>query len=575
MRVCNTCVHASIYFLRRRHRRARRRRARRAAARALARTSCAPRGVGAYAIFEELDLTLTQVKALTALSADELTVKDLAERLGLSLPGASRAVDALVERGLLGRREDPDRPPHEAPALHRRRPRRARAPRRGAPRRRRAVHRDAARRPAQAPVRARCARSSTTSRSPSGARMTRRLALNDDNRRWWTLAAMCFALFMIMLDNTVVNVALPSIQHDLHASFAGAGVDRQRLHAGASACCSSPAGGSATSSAAAGSSSSASCVFAASSAVHRLLAVLRLAHRRARGPGHRRRAHDARDAVDHHERLPAARARPGDRHVGRRLGAGAGDRAGARRLLVEHVSWQSIFFINLPVAAGAIAITLFATHESRDETVLPTVDFAGIAAITVGLTALTLALVEAGDVGLGLGAGPRPVRARGGRRWPRSPPSSGASRVPMVDFSFFGSRTFLGANIVAFIVSFAMLGMFFFLSALHAEHPALLAAGGRHPLPADDAHGHRHRADRRPPDRPHRAAAAHDGGPRARRHLAVLAVVPHPHLGLRLPAARLRADGHRDRARHVADEHGRDERRRPQQGRRRLAGSCR
>ncbi len=61
----------------------------------------------AYAIFEELDLTLTQVKALCALSASELTVKELAERLGLSLPGASRAVDALVARDLLHRREDP------------------------------------------------------------------------------------------------------------------------------------------------------------------------------------------------------------------------------------------------------------------------------------------------------------------------------------------------------------------------------------------------------------------------------------------------------------------------------------
>ena len=40
-------------------------------------------------------------------------------------------------------------------------------------------------------------------------------AITDDNRRWWTLGAMCFALFMIMLDNTVVNVALPSIQEDL------------------------------------------------------------------------------------------------------------------------------------------------------------------------------------------------------------------------------------------------------------------------------------------------------------------------------------------------------------------------
>src|SRR5438270_507130 len=50
--------------------------------------------------------------------------------------------------------------------------------------------------------------------------MTARLvAMRDANRRWWTLGAMCFALFMVMLDNTVVNVALPSIQRDLHASL--------------------------------------------------------------------------------------------------------------------------------------------------------------------------------------------------------------------------------------------------------------------------------------------------------------------------------------------------------------------
>src|SRR5246127_99506 len=49
--------------------------------------------------------------------------------------------------------------------------------------------------------------------------MTGRLRLHEGNRKWWTLAAMCFALFMIMLDNTVVNVALPSIQRDLKASI--------------------------------------------------------------------------------------------------------------------------------------------------------------------------------------------------------------------------------------------------------------------------------------------------------------------------------------------------------------------
>jgi hypothetical protein len=39
--------------------------------------------------------------------------------------------------------------------------------------------------------------------------------ITDENSRWWTLGAMCFALFMLMLDNTVVNVALPSIQRSL------------------------------------------------------------------------------------------------------------------------------------------------------------------------------------------------------------------------------------------------------------------------------------------------------------------------------------------------------------------------
>src|SRR6188474_3868131 len=38
---------------------------------------------------------------------------------------------------------------------------------------------------------------------------------DPENRKWWTLGAVAFGLFMIMLDNTIVNVALPSIQRDL------------------------------------------------------------------------------------------------------------------------------------------------------------------------------------------------------------------------------------------------------------------------------------------------------------------------------------------------------------------------
>jgi MFS family permease len=52
--------------------------------------------------------------------------------------------------------------------------------------------------------------------------MTRyRHLITEENAKWWTLGAMCTALFMFMLDNTVVNVALPSIQDDLGASISG------------------------------------------------------------------------------------------------------------------------------------------------------------------------------------------------------------------------------------------------------------------------------------------------------------------------------------------------------------------
>src|SRR3972149_10863103 len=39
--------------------------------------------------------------------------------------------------------------------------------------------------------------------------------LDSEQRKWWTLGAVTFGLFMIMLDNTIVNVALPSMQRDL------------------------------------------------------------------------------------------------------------------------------------------------------------------------------------------------------------------------------------------------------------------------------------------------------------------------------------------------------------------------
>jgi DNA-binding MarR family transcriptional regulator len=61
-----------------------------------------------FAILGELDLTLTQMKTLGMLDdcVEEVSVKELSERLGLSLPATSRTVDGLLRRGLLSRHED-------------------------------------------------------------------------------------------------------------------------------------------------------------------------------------------------------------------------------------------------------------------------------------------------------------------------------------------------------------------------------------------------------------------------------------------------------------------------------------
>jgi EmrB/QacA subfamily drug resistance transporter len=310
-----------------------------------------------------------------------------------------------------------------------------------------------------------------------------RMRLNEGNRRWWTLAAMCFALFMIMLDNTVVNVALPSIQRDLHASLSGLewtvnaytlvfavllvtggrlgdifGRRRMFLFGVVTFALSSAAIGVAPTDA----------WLVAGRAIQGIGAAFMM---------------PATLSIITNAFPPQER--------GKAIGTWAGVSAMALAIgpvvggfLTEDVTWRAIFFLNLPVAAGAVAVTLFATRESRDETVSRTIDFPGIGAITVGLTALVLALVEGNSwhwgstriVGL-LTLSAIALAA--------FVPIERRSAAPIVDFRFFRSRTFLGANLVAFIVSFAMLAMFFFL-ALYMQnilHYSPLQAGVRF-LPA-------------------------------------------------------------------------------------------
>jgi EmrB/QacA subfamily drug resistance transporter len=286
--------------------------------------------------------------------------------------------------------------------------------------------------------------------------------VNDENSKWWTLGAMCFALFMLMLDNTVVNVALPSIQRDLHASLASLEwtVNAYTL----------------------------------------TLAVLLVTGGRLGDIFGRRRmflfgvvvfalsslaigfapsdtflvAFRAVQGIGAAFMMPATlsiitQAFPPEQR-GTAIGTWAGVSALALAIgpvvggfLTEYVSWRAIFFINPPIAVIAVAVTLFAAHESRDETVDRTVDYAGIAAVTLGLTALVLALVEGNSWGWG-SARVISLLVVAAIALPGFVLIERRVKAPIVNFAFFKSRTFLGANTVAFLISFAMFAQFFFLT---------------------------------------------------------------------------------------------------------------
>jgi EmrB/QacA subfamily drug resistance transporter len=286
--------------------------------------------------------------------------------------------------------------------------------------------------------------------------------ITEENRKWWTLGAMCFALFMIMLDNTVVNVALPSIQKDLGASISGLEwtINGYTLSFAVLLATGGRLGDIfgrrrmflfgvvifALSSATAGFAPDATSLVI-SRVVQGVGAALMM-------PATLSIITDA---------FP-----PSER--GKAMGTWAGVSALALAVgpvlggfLTEHVSWRAIFFLNIPVAIGAVAAALFAVRESRDTSVGRDVDYAGVAVLTVGLTALVLALVE----GNSWGWGSTPIVAlliAAAVALPAFVFVENRVKAPVVQFDLLSDRNFLGAVVVALIVSFAMLGVFFFLA---------------------------------------------------------------------------------------------------------------
>ena len=145
--------------------------------------------------------------------------------------------------------------------------------------------------------------------------------------------------------------------------------------------------------------------------------------------------------------------------------------------LIEHASWRWVFFINVPLAAAVIALSLWHVPESRNAT-RGSVDWAGALIVTVGLGGVAYAFIESASRGWG-----RPSiwgsLALGclcllGFFLLESRVSS-----PMVPLELFRSRNFSGANLLTLFL-YSALGIFFFLFPLdliQVQHYSATATG--------------------------------------------------------------------------------------------------
>ena len=132
--------------------------------------------------------------------------------------------------------------------------------------------------------------------------------------------------------------------------------------------------------------------------------------------------------------------------------------------LVEHGSWRLAFFINLPIAAAVIAITIWRIPESRRGRTVR-VDWAGAILATLGLGGLITGFIESSNLGWRHALVFGSLIAGFGCMiafvfFERS------ARSPMVPFALFESSSFSGANLLTLFL-YAAIGIFFFLLPLN------------------------------------------------------------------------------------------------------------
>jgi EmrB/QacA subfamily drug resistance transporter len=288
-------------------------------------------------------------------------------------------------------------------------------------------------------------------------------AQDFQRRRWIALALLCVAQFVVVLDASIVNVALPTIGSALHFSqdnlswvvnayvltfggfllLGGRMADllgRRRVFMGGLIlfALASLAGGLASTD---GQLIAARAVQGLGAAILSP-AALSIVTTTFRDGAERNKALGAWGAV-----------------------AGSGGAAGVLLggVLTEYVGWEWVLWVNVPIGLAAAAIAPRLIAESRSESETRAFDIAGAVSVTAGLAALVYGLVEAPDAGWGSGQTIGLLAA--------SVALLGAfvaierrSASPLVPFSIFRIRTLTGANVVGLLTGASLFSMFFFIS---------------------------------------------------------------------------------------------------------------
>jgi EmrB/QacA subfamily drug resistance transporter len=278
---------------------------------------------------------------------------------------------------------------------------------------------------------------------------------------WLVLVLVCLAQFMVILDATIVNVALPSIKADLGMSDSGLQwvVNAYALLFGGFLLL----GGRA------GDLIGRKRVFLAGLVLFTVASLLcglatsetwLIVTRGLQGLGAALVSPAALSIVTTTFAEGAERAKALGVWAAIAVGGGAvGLLLGG--ILVETLSWPWIFFVNVPVGIATLLLSIRFVPESKDEHAHKSFDLAGAVSVTAGLIALVYGIVRSAESGWG-SAEVLGFLALAAVLLVAFVLIERRSVEPLVRLSIFSVRTVRGANVAMFIVAAGMFAMFFF-----------------------------------------------------------------------------------------------------------------